>query len=74
MGKTVFQSMEQNRHYYYRDCFATKQFFLETLIEEMNPIFMGNKRGWVCMSGKTIGGAFFGNFSLSGRSINDQNE
>ena len=37
-----------------RKFFITKKLFIDTLMEEMKPVVMGNKWGWVWMSRKKI--------------------
>ena len=44
IGMSVIQCKQQNRQYYHREIFTTLKLFTETLIEEMKPIVIGDKR------------------------------
>ena len=59
MRSSVFQWKEQNRQYYHRNCSPIKKFFIETLMKEMKPRFMGEKVGWIWTSRKTIERSLF---------------
>ena len=58
-----------------RKFFITKKLFIDTLMEEMKPVVMGNKWGWVWMSRKKIFERFFsGDFALSGLWCHEQKQ
>ena len=58
-GKPVIQCKEQNRQYYHQDCYPTETLFIEVLKEEMRPIVMGDRGGWVRLSRKNCDRSFF---------------
>ena len=45
IGSSVFQSKEQNREKHHQECFDNYKVSIETLIEEMKSLVMGDKRG-----------------------------
>ena len=57
-----------------RKFFITKKLFIDTLMEEMKPVVMGNKWGWVWMSRKKIWTFFLGDFALSGLWCHEQKQ
>ena len=57
-----------------RKLFTTKKLFIDTLMEEMKPVVMGNKWGWVWISRKKYLNVFFGDFAPSGLWCHEQKQ